>query len=172
MKKIIILLFAGITIVTFIPQMVLAQASAPAETEEIEASETRSSETEKNKRIQEETKLALDKVMRFAQQSNYDGFGKMMIYSGRDPNRTLRVKINPSNAHERLEIENSLNYIRHWLKKSALYHTTRYRKVTGMAGNLFFWEVEFTLLNGKSKQFIVVMSELEGKYLFVRMDKA
>lgn len=171
MKNLFVLLIAGLIVVVGLPDRVLAQASTETNSEVTEE-DILYAKNDKAKKVQEATKEVLDKVMRFAQQSNYDGFGKLMIYSGRDPNRTMRVKMNPNDAHERLEIENSLNFIRHWLKKSALYHTTRYRKVTGLSGDLFYWEVEFTLLNGKSKKFIVVMSELNGKYLFVRMDKA
>jgi hypothetical protein len=127
--------------------------------------------TEKERRAEEGTKETLDKVMRFAQQGNYDGFGKLMIYSGRDPNRTMRVKMNPNDAFERLEIENTLNYVRHWLSKSAFYHAKRYRKVASVTGDLYFWDVEFTTLNGKMKMFRVLMATLGDQYLFVRMEK-
>jgi hypothetical protein len=148
-----------------------AKSEAKAEVSSDEA-EIRHAETEKERKAQEGTKAALDKVMRFAQQGNYDGFGKMMIYSGRDPNRTMREKVNPNDAYERLDIENTLNYMRHWLNKSAFYHAKRYRKVTGMSGDLYFWDVEFTTLKGKMKMFRVVMATMGSEYLFVRMEKA
>ena len=125
----------------------------------------------KKEKLQAETKEALDKLMRFAEARNYDGFGKMMIYSGRDPNRTMRVKMNPRDAHEKLEIENTLNYVKHWLDKSALYHAKTFRVVKGLESDLYFWDVEFTTLKGKAKMFRVSFCELDRKLMFIRMEK-
>lgn len=177
MKKTILTLVAVAGIFFMGPVNLVAQneetAQNDAKTEvSPEEAEIRNAQTEKERKAKEGTKEALDKVMRFAQQGNYDGFGKMMIYSGRDPNRTMQEKMNPNDAHERLEIENTLNYMRHWLNKSAFYHAKRYRKVTGMAGDLYFWDVEFTTLKGKMKMFRVVMATLGKDFLFVRMEKA
>ena len=177
MKKILFTFVALAGLLLMGPMNLVAQNGETAENEtKVEVSpdemEIRNAETEKERKAKEGTKEALDKVMRFAQQGNYDGFGKMMIYSGRDPNRTMQEKMNPNDSHERLEIENTLNYVRHWLNKSAFYHAKRYRKVTGMVGDLYFWDVEFTTLKGKMKMFRVVMATLGKDFLFVRMEKA
>ncbi|MEM0997629.1 MAG: hypothetical protein AAGN35_11135 [Bacteroidota bacterium] len=173
MKKQLLFLAMAIFFLAGVPAALLAQneeASTTGQNDELEAAIAKSA-TDKQKREVEDSKAALDRMMRFAKARNYDGFGKMMIYSGRDPNRTMRVKMNPKDAHEGLEIENTLNYVHHWLSKSAFYHAKRYRKVKGLSGDLFFWDVEFTTLKGKLKMFKAVMAKLGDEYLFVRMEK-
>jgi hypothetical protein len=175
MKKQLLLVLTAFFLAWMVPTQLSAQVEeATATTEEVDETDEaiRVAAEEKAKMEQAGSKDALDKIMRFAKVRNYDGFGKMMIYSGRDPNRTLRVKMNPNDSHELLEIENTLNFVHHWLSKSAFYHAKRYRKVKGMNGDLFFWDVEFTTLKGKLKMFKAVMSKLGDEYLLVRMEKA
>lgn len=125
----------------------------------------------KREKIEKETKEVLDKIMKYAEGYNYGAFGKLMVYSGKNPNRTMRTMMNPMDPHEKLEIENTLNFIHHWLDRSALYHAKEFKIVKGMKSDLYYWDVEFTSLKGKAKMFTVSFAELDGKYVFIRMIK-
>jgi|GEM_PF-2316673 hypothetical protein len=125
------------------------------------------------KKIQEERSMqALEKLLQFAESRKYDSFGRMMAYVGRDPNRNMRTMINPVDPHEAITIENSCNFIHKYLTESALHHAKDFRVVKGANTDLFFWNVEFTMLNGKIKTLTFLFIELEHKYLFCQVTKA
>lgn len=126
----------------------------------------------KNKHIEEQTHATLDKLMKYATERKYDSFSKLMAYTGRDPDRNMRSPINTRDPHEKLAMENTCNYLYHWITKSALYHAQNFRIVKGAAGDLIFWDTEFSLLNGKSKKFVMSFVEIQGKYYFCTVDKA
>lgn len=126
-----------------------------------------------NRKVLEERSMeALDKIIQYAMDRKYDSFGKMMAYVGRDPNRNMRTMINPVDPHEAITIENSCNYIHKWLSESALHHAKDFRVVKGANCDMFFWNVEFTLLNGKMKTLTFMFIELDHKILFCQATKA
>lgn len=128
-------------------------------------------ESDKEERIQEATKEKLDKVMSYAKTRNYAAFGKSMVYTGKNPYRQLKVKMNAADPHEKLEIENTLNLLHHWLEKTALYNAKNFRIVHGVDFELYYWDVEFTLLNGKTRGTQFAFVELDKEFLFCRMEK-
>jgi hypothetical protein len=126
----------------------------------------------KNKRLETETHATLEKLMKYASERKYDSFGKLMAYTGRDADRNMRSPINPRDPHEKLAMENTCNYLSHWISKSALYHAENFRVMKGAAGDLIFWDAEFSLLNGKSKKFLMSFVEIQGKFYFCNVEKA
>lgn len=132
----------------------------------------RDSMPDKKKRSEMATQKVLENLLKYAAERKYDSFGKIMGYMGRDPNRNLRSPINPNDPHERLDIENKCNFLAHWLSKSALHHAKKFRSVKGAYGDLFFWDVEFTLLNGKAKTFVFMFFEVDSRYLFCNVENA
>jgi hypothetical protein len=126
----------------------------------------------KTKAVEEQSHAALDKVMKYATEKKYDSFAKVMAYTGRDPERNMRAVINTRDPHEKLAMENMCNYIFHWVSKSALYNAQNFRVIKGAAGDLIFWDAEFSLLNGKSKKFVMSFVEIQGKYFLCSFEKA
>jgi hypothetical protein len=124
------------------------------------------------KLVEEQTHTTLEKLMKYASERKYDSFAKLMAYSGRDPDRNMRSLINTRDPHEKLEMENTCNFISHWISKSALYHAQNFRIIKGAAGDLIFWDTEFSLLNGKTKKFVMSFVEIQGKYYFCSVEKA
>lgn len=127
---------------------------------------------DKRKHAEVESQAVLERLLKYAAERKYDSFAKLMAYTGRDPNRNMRAVINPMDPHEKLEMENTCNYLHHWLTKSALQNPQNFRVVKGSAGDLVFWDSEFTLLNGKTKKFVFSFVELQGKYFFCTVEKA
>jgi len=78
------------------------------------------------------TKLTVEKVLKYAQARNYESLGRMSLYAGREPNRTMKVKVNMMDSYERLELENTLNYIHHILEKTVIWNATNFRIVNAV----------------------------------------
>lgn len=127
---------------------------------------------EQKVKIEETTNSKLKTLMNLVEKRHYNGFGKMMAYAGKDPNRNLKSRLNLSDPHEKLKSENTLNRIAHYLKKSALWHAQNFRIVKGFEADLYIWDLEFTLLNGKSKVVKMTFINLKGEYLFCHLDKS
>ncbi|MEY3442966.1 MAG: hypothetical protein RLZZ519_1247 [Bacteroidota bacterium] len=117
------------------------------------------------------TKLALEKALKYAQARNYESFGRMSLYAGREPNRTMKVKVNMMDSYERVDLENTVNYIHHILEKTVIWNATNFRIVNAVNERYFYWDVEFTDEKMKTKVFTVLLGELKGEFLFARFEK-
>jgi len=127
--------------------------------------------TEQKTILEDKCRKELDQLMTLAEKRHYEGFGKMMAYTGRDPNRNLMDRLNLYDPHEKLFAETTLNEFHHHLSKSALWHADNFRIVKGMEGHLFIFDLEFTYKKGKTKQFKLTFVELKDDILFCRADK-
>ena len=122
------------------------------------------------KKIMAETETELKKLIRMAENRNYGPFMKHLIYNGRDPQRNLRARLNPNDPHDQLYADNTLNRMRHFLEKAALWHNKNFRVVYGYEHDLFVWDLEFTTLKGKSKIHTVSFVKFKEEYLMARFD--
>ncbi|MBL0017193.1 MAG: hypothetical protein KAY96_05805 [Bacteroidia bacterium] len=117
------------------------------------------------------TKLAVEKALKYAQARNYESFGRMSLYAGREPNRTMKVKVNMQDSYERLDLENTVNYIHHILEKTVIWNATNFRIVNAVNERYFYWDIEFTDEKMKTKVFTILLGELKGEFLFARFEK-
>lgn len=125
---------------------------------------------EQREKIKEATMEDLNELMELANQRKYDAFARKMVYTGRNPNRNLQTKVNFQDPHEKLFVINSVNKIKHYLDKSALWHASNFRIIEGFDSDLFRWDVEYTLLKGKTRTFVATFALLKGEYLFCQME--
>lgn len=117
------------------------------------------------------TKLVVEKVLKFAQARNYESLARITLYAGREPNRTMKMKVNMMDAYERLELENTCNYIHHILEKTVIWNATNFRIVNAVNEKFYYWDIEFTDDKMKTKVFTMLLGELNGEFLFARLDK-
>jgi hypothetical protein len=117
------------------------------------------------------TKAAVEKVLKYAQARNYESLGRMSLYAGREPNRTMKVKVNMMDSYERLELENTLNFIHHILEKTVIWNATNFRIVNAVNEKYYYWDIEFTDDKMKTKVFTMLIGELKGEFLFARFEK-
>lgn len=122
-------------------------------------------------RAEAATKVAIDKLIKYAQTRNYEGMGKMSAYAGRDPNRTMKSKLNMADSFERLECENTLNLIHNIVEKSVIWNPTNFRIVNAMNDKYYYWDVEFTDEKMKTTIWTMLFIELKNEMLFARIDK-
>ena len=108
------------------------------------------------------TKLAVEKALKYAQARNYESFGR---------NRTMKVKVNMQDSYERLDLENTVNYIHHILEKTVIWNATNFRIVNAVNERYFYWDIEFTDEKMKTKVFTILLGELKGEFLFARFEK-
>lgn len=121
--------------------------------------------------IKAQTENLFNELVELAQKRHYQGFAQHMIYNGRNPNRNLQAKINYNDPFDRLTAENTLNFLRNDLKKSALWHTANFKIVQGHERDLFIWQVEFTTLKGKIRERRLFFARYKGEYLLARIEK-
>lgn len=121
--------------------------------------------------IKTKTEALFNSLVELAQKRHYQGFASKMIYNGRDPNRNLQGKLNYADPFDRLTAENTLNFLRNDLQKSALWHTAEFKIVQGHERDLFIWSVEFTTLKGKIKTRRLFFANYKGQYLLARIEK-
>jgi hypothetical protein len=117
------------------------------------------------------TKLVVEKVLKYAQTRNYESLGRITLYAGREPNRTMKMKVNMMDPYERLELENTCNYIHHILEKTVIWNATNFRIVQAVNEKYYYWDVEFTDDKMKTRIFTILLGELRGEYLFARFEK-
>jgi hypothetical protein len=117
------------------------------------------------------TKLVVEKVLKYAQNRNYESLGRITLYAGREPNRTMKMKVNMMDPYERLELENTCNYIHHILEKTVIWNATNFRIVNAMNEKYYYWDVEFTDDKMKTRIFTMLIGELRGEFLFARFEK-
>lgn len=125
----------------------------------------------KEKRAEIGSRTAIDKLMKYVQARNYTAVGKMTVYAGRDPNRMLRTKVNMTDPHEKLEVENTTNYMHHVLEKSVIWNATNFKMVSSIQDNYYYWDMEFTNDKMKTTVYSLLMIEIKGEFLFARFDK-
>jgi hypothetical protein len=162
MKK--LLLFVPLLVLLLCAQPLLAQPIATEHESKVEP------QTKKEK-AEAASKLAIEKVLKYAQNRNYDGLARITVYAGREPNRTMKTKINTLDPHEKLENENTCNYMHHILEKSVIWNATNFRMVNAMNDKFFYWDVEFTDDKMKTRVFEVLLVELNNEFLFARFEK-
>ena len=121
--------------------------------------------------IEHQVRERLGELMKMVERKHYEGFGKMMAYTGRDPNRAMQDKLNLYDPHEKLFAELSLNQLAHHLDKSALWHADNFRIVQGLESEMYIFDMEFTYLKGKTKKYKVTFLKLEDEILFCHADK-
>ena len=121
--------------------------------------------------IEHNVRERLDQLMELVKRKHYQGFGKMMAYTGRDPNRAMQDKLNLYNPHEKLEAELALNELAHHLDKSALWHADNFRIVKALQNEMYIFDMEFTYIKGKTKKYKVTFMKLEDEILFCHADK-
>lgn len=117
------------------------------------------------------TKLVVEKVLKYAQARNYESLGRISLYAGREPNRTMKVKVNMLDSYERLELENTCNYIHHILEKTVIWNAANFRIVNAVNEKYYYWDIEFTDDKMKTRVFTMLIGELKGEYLFARFEK-
>lgn len=162
MKKILILLPLCLLMAFLSP--VQAQTPASNDAAKPEA-------VSKRDKSEAETKLMVEKVLGFAQARNYASMSRVTVYAGRDPNRTMRTKINMNDPHEKLECENNLNLMHHVLEKSVIWNATNFRMVKAVNDTYYYWNVEFTNDKMKTMVYQMLFVELKGEYLFASFEK-
>lgn len=121
--------------------------------------------------IEHQCREKLDRLMSLVEKKHYEGFGKMMAYTGRDPNRAMQDKLNLWDPHEKLFAELSLNELAHHLDKSALWHADNFRIVKGLESDMYIFDMEFTYLKGKTKQYKMTFMKLKDDILFCHAEK-
>jgi hypothetical protein len=163
MKKLLALL--PVLVVMFCIQPALAQ------TADAGSAEDKPEAMSKEKRAEMNSRAAIDKLMKYVQARNYTAIGKMTVYAGRDPNRMLRTKVNMLDPHEKLEVENTTNYMHHVLEKSVIWNATNFKMVSSVQDHYYYWDLEFTNEKMKTMVYTVFMVELKGEFLFARFDK-
>ena len=89
----------------------------------------------------------------------------------RDVNRTMKVIVNMQDSYERLDLENTVNYIHHILEKTVIWNATNFRIVNAVNERYFYWDIEFTDEKMKTKVFTILLGELKGEFLFARFEK-
>ncbi|HEX2899081.1 MAG TPA: hypothetical protein VHS96_05100 [Bacteroidia bacterium] len=117
------------------------------------------------------TKLTVEKVLKYAQARNYESLGRIALYAGREPNRTMKMKVNMMDSYERLELENTCNFIHHLLEKTVIWNATNFRIVNAVNEKYYYWDIEFTDDKMKTKVFTMLLGELKGEFLFARFEK-
>ncbi len=162
MKKILVLL--PLCLLMFFASTMQAQVAATPAAEE-------SGPMSKRDKAEADTKEMVQKVLDFAQKRNYASMSRVTVYAGRDPNRTMRTKINMNDPHEKLECENNLNYMRHVLVKSVIWNATNFRMVKAVNDTYYYWNVEFTNEKMKTMVYQMLFVELSGEYLFASFEK-
>ena len=162
MKKILVLL------PLFLMVLLLndLQAQAPVN----EASEVAAPLSKRDK-AEAESKKLVEKVLTYANARNYSGMSRVTVYAGRDPNRTMKAKINMNDPHEKLECENNLNYMHHVLEKSVIWNATNFRLVNALNDTYCYWNVEFTDEKMKTMVYQMLIVEMGNEYLFANFEK-
>jgi len=127
--------------------------------------------TEQKVIIENQVRTRLDEMMELVKRKHYEAFGKMMAYTGRDPNRAMQDRLNLYDPHEKLFSELTLNELGHHLKKSALWHADNFRIVKAMDTELYVFDMEFTYLKGKTKQYKITFMKLKDEILFCHAEK-
>lgn len=117
------------------------------------------------------TKSAVEKALKFAQVRNYEGLGKMTVYAGREPNRSMKTKINLHDSFERVENENVCNLMNKILEKTVIWNTTNFKIVNSVNQKFYYLDVEFTDDKAKTKVYSMLFVELSGEMLFARLEK-
>ncbi len=116
--------------------------------------------------IENQCRERLDVLMTMVERKHYEGFGKMMAYTGRDPNRALTDKLNLYDPHEKLFAELSLNELAHHLDRSALWHADNFRIIKGIENSMYIFDMEFTYIKGKTKKYKVTFVKIKDDILF------
>lgn len=117
------------------------------------------------------TKLAVEKLIKYGQNRNYESLGRMTVYAGREPNRSLKTKINMMDSYERLENENTCNLIHKVMEKTVIWNAVNFRMVKSLEDKFYYWDVEFTDEKMKTKVYTIMFVELNSEMLFARFDK-
>lgn len=161
MRKILFVL--PLLVLMLVSKPILAQTSAPTTEEKAPLT--------KKEMAEADSKAMVEKVLSFAKARNYSGMARYTVYAGRDPNRTMKVKINMNDPHERLECENNLNFMHHVLEKSVIWNPTNFRMVKAINDTYCYWNVEFTDEKMKTMVYQMLFVELGGEYLFASFEK-
>jgi hypothetical protein len=117
------------------------------------------------------SKAAVEKVIKYAQNRNYESLGRMTVYAGREPNRALKTKINMMDSYEKLENENTCNLIHKIMEKTVIWNATNFKSVNSVNEKFYYWDVEFTDEKAKTKVYRMLFVELGSEMLFGRIDK-
>ena len=112
----------------------------------------------------EKVEVELSKLFEFAERRNYREFAKMKAYTGSDPNRQLQDLVNYDNPMERVEVENLMNLIIHWLDRSMVYQVRNFRIAQGLNTEMYFFEVAFTSEKGKTQLRKFAFVDIGGNY--------
>lgn len=126
----------------------------------------------KRERIKARTEETLEKLFEYAWERNYKAFSKLMVYNGPNPNRQLNDMINYNDPFERLDVENTVNLIRHWMKKSEMHKIRNFRVAEGVGKKkLYFFDVEFFGAKGKNNMHKFCFVDYNDKFLFCEARK-
>ncbi len=117
------------------------------------------------------TKVAVEKVIKYGLNRNYESLGRMTVYAGREPNRALKTKINLMDSYEKLENENTCNLIHKVMEKTVIWNAVNFRMVKSLEDKFYYWDVEFTDEKMKTKVYSIMFVELNKEMLFARFDK-
>lgn len=157
-------------LVFLIPALILLFLSGPVDAQVVGMGTNEQPQTAKEK-AEAASKIVVEKVLKFSQARNYESLARITLYAGREPNRTMKVKVNMMDAYERLELENTCNYIHHILEKTVIWNATNFRIVNAVNEKFYYWDIEFTDDKMKTKVFTMLLGELNGEFLFARLDK-
>jgi uncharacterized membrane protein YfhO len=122
-------------------------------------------------RAEAASKAAIEKMIKFGQNRNYESLGRMSVYAGREPNRALKSKVNLLDSYEKLENENTCNLLHKILEQTVIWNTTNFRMVNSVNEKFYYWDIEFTDDKMKTKVYSVLFVELSGEMLFARLEK-
>lgn len=126
-------------------------------------SEVKTEKTDKEI-TREAVEVELSKIFTHAENRNYREFARMKAYTGSDPNRQLKDLVNYDNPMERVEVENLMNLIVHWLDRSMVYQVKNFRIAQGLNTEMYFFDVSFTSEKGKTQNRKFAFVDIEGQY--------
>ncbi len=121
--------------------------------------------------IENQCRERLSQLMDLVERKHYEGFGKMMVYTGGDPDRDYQDKLNLSDPHEDVFAELSLNKLAHHLERSALWHADNFKIVKGVKGDVYILDIKFNYPNGKTKNYTMTFAKLRNDILFCHAKK-
>ena len=153
-----------------IPVFLLLVCAGPVMAQVVGVGANEQAQTPKE-RAEAATKTALEKVVKFGQALNYQSLGHMSAYAGREPNRSMKTKLNLMDSFERLENENTCNLIHKIMETTVIWNPTNFRIVNAADQKFYYWDAEFTDEKMKTKVYSVLFVELAGEMCFARIEK-
>lgn len=157
-------------LVLMVPVLCLILLAQIAEAQVVGVGANEHAQTSKEK-AEAASKIALEKILKYAQNLNYESMGRMSVYAGREPNRCMKVKVNMMDSYERLDNETTCNIIHKVLDKTVIWNATNFKVVSSVNEKFYYWDVEFTDEKTKTKVYTMLFVELGGEMLFARFDK-